>query len=96
MLLFGFALGVEHSLVVPSADKDRSSCLSLSHFPRMHPSTHLSVPLSDKERKKLALTLKDTKSVVAKLELVCGVVIHALFVLSYLWIFNVRACRGSD
>eukprot|EP00798_Chlamydomonas_sp_ICE-L_P026211 gene26211-11942_t len=43
-----------------------------------------------KERKKLALSLKDTKSVVAKLELVCGVIIQTMFVLLYLWIFNVN------
>lgn len=43
-----------------------------------------------KERKKLAITLKDTKSVVAKLELVCGVVIHMGFALLYLYIFNVN------
>ncbi|GAX78241.1 hypothetical protein CEUSTIGMA_g5683.t1 [Chlamydomonas eustigma] len=42
-----------------------------------------------KERKKLALTLKDTKSVVAKLELVCGVVIHIAFMFIYLYIFQV-------
>lgn len=41
-----------------------------------------------KERKKLALTLKDTKSVVAKLELVCGVVIHIALLLVYFWIFE--------
>ncbi len=45
---------------------------------------------SPQERKKLALTLKDAKSVVSKLELVCGVVIHIAFLLLYLWVFEVR------
>lgn len=42
------------------------------------------------ERKKLALTLQDTRTVVAKLELICGVVLHVLFAFVYLIIFQVR------
>ena len=51
---------------------------------------HLVMRCSPQERKKLALTLKDAKSVVSKLELVCGVVIHIAFLLLYLWVFEVR------
>ncbi|PNW74891.1 hypothetical protein CHLRE_12g505800v5 [Chlamydomonas reinhardtii] len=43
-----------------------------------------------KERKKLALTLQDTRTVVAKLELICGVVLHVLFAFVYLIIFQVN------
>ncbi|GIL65964.1 hypothetical protein Vafri_19606 [Volvox africanus] len=43
-----------------------------------------------KERKKLALTLQDTRTVVAKLELICGVVMHVLFGFLYLVIFQVN------
>lgn len=47
------------------------------------------------ERKKLALTLADTKSVVAKLELICGVVLHIVFGFIYLMIFEVGAGGGG-
>jgi len=50
----------------------------------LHARTHT------QERKKLALTLQDAKSVVAKLELVCGVIIHIIFAVIYLMIFQVR------
>lgn len=42
------------------------------------------------ERKHLALQLKDTKTVVGKLEFMCGVAIHLIFILIYLVIFHVR------
>lgn len=47
-----------------------------------------SVPLQ--ERKHLAFTLKDTKTVVGKLENIVGFVIHALMIFFYLVIFDVR------
>ena len=53
----------------------------------MFPHPHPLLPLQ--ERKKLALTLKDAKSVVAKLELVCGIIIHIVFAVVYLMIFEV-------
>ncbi|KAG2500887.1 hypothetical protein HYH03_001647 [Edaphochlamys debaryana] len=45
-----------------------------------------------KERKKLALTLQDTRTVVAKLELIVGVALHVLCAFFYLviWQVNVR------
>ena len=43
------------------------------------------------ERKYLALQLKDTKTIVGKLEFMCGVFIHLVLVLIYLVIFNVRS-----
>ncbi|KAL6757038.1 hypothetical protein V8C86DRAFT_3026394 [Haematococcus lacustris] len=42
-----------------------------------------------KERKKLSLTLQDTHSVVGKLELICGVVLHVVAAGVYLAIFKV-------
>lgn len=42
-------------------------------------------------RRNLAATLKDTKSVVGKLENLMGVVIHCLFFFFYLMIWNVSA-----
>ena len=42
------------------------------------------------ERKHLAFQLKDTKTVVSKLERIFGVVIHLLFIMLYLVIFDVR------
>ena len=42
------------------------------------------------ERKHLAMTLRDTKTVIAKLERLLGAIIHVVFVFSYLYIFNVR------
>lgn len=42
-----------------------------------------------KERRNLALSLKDTKTVVGKLELVIGVVLHIIFIFFYLMVFNV-------
>lgn len=50
--------------------------------------------LLPQERKKLALTLQDTKTVVAKLELICGVVLHVLFAFFYLVIWQVGRARG--
>ena len=41
-------------------------------------------------RKNLALTLKDTRTVVGKLENILGLGIHAICFLFYLSIFNVR------
>lgn len=41
------------------------------------------------ERKNLALSLKDTRSVVGKLELICGVLMHVLMAIAYLNIFEV-------
>lgn len=41
------------------------------------------------ERKHLAFTLKDTKTVVGKLENIVGFVIHALMIFFYLVIFDV-------
>ena len=42
------------------------------------------------DRKNLAATLKDTKTVVGKLETIFGVVIQLLFFFLYLIIWNVR------
>ncbi|PNH11269.1 Mechanosensitive ion channel protein 10 [Tetrabaena socialis] len=47
-----------------------------------------------KERKKLALTLQDTRTVVAKLELICGCVLHIVFAFFYLVIFQASG-RGN-
>lgn len=41
------------------------------------------------DRKNLAATLKDTKTVVGKLELIVGVVIQCIFFFFYLIIWNV-------
>ena len=41
------------------------------------------------ERKDLAFTLKDTKTIVGKLETIIAVVLHIIFVMFYLLIFNV-------
>lgn len=41
------------------------------------------------ERKNLAFTLKDTKSVVAHVEMMLGVFLHTLFAFAYLYIFEV-------
>lgn len=43
-----------------------------------------------KERKNLAFTLKDTKTVVGKLEFVIAVIMHTIFFFFYLMIFEVR------
>ena len=43
-----------------------------------------------RERKFLAATLRDTRTVVSRLELVIGVVVHLVFVFFYLLIFRVR------
>ena len=45
-----------------------------------------------RERKNLAASLKDTKTIVTKLQGLIGVVLHIVFVFIYLIIFNVRAC----
>lgn len=42
------------------------------------------------DRKNLAATLKDTKTVVGKLEMIVGVVIQMIFFFFYLIIWNVR------
>ena len=42
-----------------------------------------------KNRKNLALTLKDTKTVVGKLERLFGTVVHIVFFFFYLMIFQV-------
>lgn len=47
-----------------------------------------------RDRKNLAATLKDTKSVVGRLEKIVGFVVHLFFVLFYLMIFNVRPVRS--
>ena len=41
------------------------------------------------ERKHLAFTLKDTRTIVGKLERICAFIIHAAFIYFYLLIFNV-------
>ena len=43
-------------------------------------------------RKNLALTLKDTRTVVGKLENILGLGIHGICFLFYLSIFNVSLC----
>ena len=43
-----------------------------------------------RERKFLAATLKDTHTVVGRLELMIGVAVHLLFIFFYLLIFRVR------
>ncbi|KAK9815600.1 hypothetical protein WJX72_006571 [[Myrmecia] bisecta] len=45
------------------------------------------------ERKNLAFTLKDTKTVVGKLERIIGTVIHVLFIFFYLIIFSVDVSK---
>lgn len=47
------------------------------------------------ERKNLAFTLKDTKSVVAHVESMLGVFLHTLFAFAYLYIFEVCASAES-
>ena len=42
------------------------------------------------ERKHLAFQLRDTKTVVSKLENVCGVIFHLIMVIFYLVIFDVH------
>jgi hypothetical protein len=46
-----------------------------------------------KERKNLALTLKDTRTVVAKVENIFGVLVHTIFIFAYLFIFEVGELR---
>jgi len=36
--------------------------------------------------------MQDTKTVVGKLELVIGVVLHIIFIFFYLMVFNVSSC----
>ena len=43
-----------------------------------------------RERKFLAATLRDTRTVVGRLELIIGVVVHLVFIFFYLLIFRVR------
>ena len=43
-----------------------------------------------RERKFLAATLKDTHTVVGRLELMIGIGVHLLFIFFYLLIFRVR------
>ena len=43
-----------------------------------------------RERKFLAATLRDTRTVVGRLELIIGVVVHLVFLFFYLLIFRVR------
>ena len=47
------------------------------------------LPAVWQERKHLAFQLRDTKTVVSKLENVCGVIFHLIMVIFYLVIFNV-------
>ena len=47
------------------------------------------------ERKNLALTLRDTKNVISKLEGLIGGVIHVMWVFFYLAIFNVDVTKAS-
>lgn len=42
------------------------------------------------ERRDLAFTLKDTKTIVGKLRMILGVTLHLLFILLYLVVFQVR------
>ena len=46
--------------------------------------------LPPQERKNLAFTLKDTKSVVAHVEMMLGFFLHTLFAFAYLYIFEVK------
>lgn len=45
-----------------------------------------------RERRNLAATLKDTKTVIGRLEILIGVTVHVTFVFFYLLIFRVRPC----
>ena len=47
-------------------------------------------------RRDLALSLKDTKSVVGSLEMVIGLAVHVVFVFFYLWVFNVSSQRARS
>ena len=59
----------------------------------MQPAVSALAPQIYKERKHLAFTLADAKSVVARLEFLLGVAAHAVAALLYLLIFRVgRAC----
>ena len=46
-------------------------------------------------RKDLAMTLRDTKTVVGKLELIFGVAIHVICLFFYLTIFNVSQAESD-
>ena len=46
------------------------------------------------ERRHLAATLRDTKSVIGKLERVLGCMVHVVFVFFYLFIFNVDVTKA--
>ena len=46
-------------------------------------------------RKNLALTLRDTRTVVGKLENIIGVVVHFICIFFYLTIFNVRTQHST-
>ena len=39
--------------------------------------------------------MQDTKTVVGKLELVIGVVLHIIFIFFYLMVFNVSSCTSA-
>jgi small-conductance mechanosensitive channel len=46
------------------------------------------------ERKDLAFTLKDTKTIVGKLETILGFAIHILFIILYLVVFSVDVSKA--
>ena len=46
-------------------------------------------PFPSQERRDLAFTLKDTKTIVGKLRMIVGVALHLIFIMFYLVIFAV-------
>ena len=47
------------------------------------------------ERKDLAFTLKDTKTIVGKLETIIGFALHFIFIIFYLMVFSVRSASTA-
>ncbi len=65
-------------------------CPLISPYP-FKPSLHFHYSIQ--ERAFLACTLRDTKSVIGKLERLLGAILHVLFGFFYLYIFGV-SCTG--
>lgn len=66
--------------------KTATACFLRLPLPRLNFSRQF---LNAQERAHLALTLRDTKSVISKLERLLGAIIHTLFIFFYLAIFKV-------
>ena len=91
------SLSTNRPCCVADADTQAAQADGLSRWPTKHPSdvtqakTLIVVPPTQiyKERKHLAFTLADAKSVVARLEALLAVAAHAAAALAYLLIFRV-------